>query len=114
MPTDFEARAKAAEEATEPNRGNRIKVKVGERIAKEPREGVLGSGICSIIPDIGGPVATEPKVRSTSRHHGNRNKFLQIFGKSPHDSQRRCRHRGCQRGLRYVRMLAIADKPSRV
>jgi hypothetical protein len=40
MATDFEARAKAAEESTEPNMSDRIKVRVDERIAKEPREGV--------------------------------------------------------------------------
>ena len=40
MATDFEARAKTAEASTEPNTGDRIKVKVGERIAKESREDV--------------------------------------------------------------------------
>ena len=40
MATDFETRAKTAEASTEPNLGDSIKVKVGERIAKESREGV--------------------------------------------------------------------------
>jgi hypothetical protein len=38
MATDFEARAKAADESTKPNTADQVKV--GERAAKEPRDGV--------------------------------------------------------------------------
>jgi hypothetical protein len=38
MATDFDARAKAADESMESNMRDQIKVTVGERIAKEPRE----------------------------------------------------------------------------
>ena len=38
MATDFDARANAADESMESNMRDQIKVKVGERIAKEPRE----------------------------------------------------------------------------
>lgn len=39
MATDYEARAKAADELMEPNLGDGINVKSGKSTAKEPREG---------------------------------------------------------------------------
>lgn len=42
MATDFEARAQAADDTTEPDPGKAVTVKVGERIAKEMKARIQG------------------------------------------------------------------------